>query len=351
MKKIISVLLAVVMVFSIGSVAAFAADTYEVVFADCPYDISSFRTDYIGKYVGYEYGTDFWYTVTNEDGTTTDIKGFPYSITVKAGDAIEFTVSVADYVEPSSVRMLAYPTGTAAEALYEPVTGEPYVQYYIAASSANTYGLVPSQDMTVCISEYHLFNDCFLYEFPSSDFYTSNRLQYNAGAVNPWDMYTSFEWGNTKVIYVNETVFFEVRIPLDNSQYDYHYDTYQVYYTTGYGSDMETVYLKKNASEKEGTEAIDERVAHYETETEWVDVYAIPNADATMQLKIVNTVTYTLDMLAQFFEDFSVENIDDIDFESLDLSPMFEYIVKLLNLIVKILKGFGLDIDLSSLLG
>lgn len=350
MKKIIALLLAVVMVLSVGSIAAFAADTYEIVFADCPYDISSFRTDYIGKYVGYEYGTDYWYTVTNEDGTTTDIKGFPYSIEVKAGKALEFTVSVADYVEPSSVRMLAFPTGTAAAELYEPVTGEPYANFYVASSSANTYGLVPSQDMTVCISEWHLFNDCFLYEFPSSDFYTSNRLQYNEGKVNPWDVYTPFEWGNTKVVYVNETVFFEVRIPIDG-QYDYHYETYQVYYTKGFGAEMETVYLKKNASEKEGTEAIDDRVAHYETDTEWVDIYAIPNADATMKIKVVNTVTYTLGMLAQFFEDFSIENLEDIDLESIDLSPMLEYILRLVNLLVKILNGFGLSVSLPSLLG
>lgn len=350
MKKIISLLLAVVMVLSVGSIAAFAADTYEIVFADCPYDISSFRTDYIGKYVGYEYGTDYWYTVTNEDGTTTDIKGFPYSIEVKAGKALEFTVSVADYVEPSSVRMLAFPTGTAAAELYEPVTGEPYANFYVASSSANTYGLVPSQDMTVCISEWHLFNDCFLYEFPSSDFYTSSRLQYNEGKVNPWETYTPFEWGNTKVVYVNETVFFEVRIPIDG-QYDYHYDTYQVYYTKGFGAEMETVYLKKNASEKEGTEAIDDRVAHYETDTEWVDIYAIPNADATMKIKVVNTVTYTLSMLAQFFEDFSIENLDDIDLESIDISPMMEYILRLVNLLVKILNGFGLSVSLPSLLG
>lgn len=350
MKKIIAVLLAIVMVFSIGSVAAFAAETYEIVFAEFPYDISSFRSDYIGKYVGYEYGTDYWFTITNEDGTTTDIKGFPYSVSVKSGKALEFTVSVADYVEPASVRILAYPTGLNAENLYEPVTGEPDARYYVASSSANTYGLVPSEDLTVCLSEWHLFNDCFLYDFPVSDFYTSERLQYNANAVNPWDMYTPFEWGNTKVIYENETIFFEVRMPIDGA-YDYHYETYQVYYTTGFGPEQETTYLKKNASEKEGTEAIDLRVAHYETDDAWVDIYAIPNADPTMELKVVNTVTYTLGMLAQFFEDFSLENLEDIDLGSIDLSPMLEYILRLANLVVKLLNAFGLNISLPDLLG
>ena len=350
MKKVISVLLAVAMIFSIASISAFAADTYEIVFEECPYDISEYRTDYIGKYVGYEYGTDYWFTITNPDGTTTDIKGFPYSVEVKAGRALEFVVTVADHVEPSSVRILAYPTGTPAAELYEPVTGEPDSYYYVAASSANTYGLIPSEDLTVCVSEWHLYNDCFLFEFPSSEYYTSNRLQYNADKEDIWDMYTPFEWGNTKVIYVNETIFFEVRIPLDG-KYDYHYETYQVYYTTGYGSDEETVYLKKNASEKEGTEAIDLRIGHYETDTEWVDLYAVPDADNTMNIKVVNTVTYTIDMLAQFFEDFSLENLDSIDLGSLDIAPMLEYILRLANLIVKMLNAFGLKVTLPDLLG
>ena len=123
MKKLISFVLAAVMVFSMGAVAAFAADTYEVVFEECPYDVSEYRTDYIGKYVGYEYGTDYWFTITNEDGTTTDIKGFPYSVEVKAGRALEFVVNVADHVEPSSVRMLAYPQELAAADLYDELTG------------------------------------------------------------------------------------------------------------------------------------------------------------------------------------------------------------------------------------
>ena len=350
MKKITSVILAVVMLFSICSVAAFAAKTYEIIFTEFPYDISSYRSDYIGKYVGYEYGTDYWFTITNEDGTTTDIKGFPYSVSVKAGKALEFTVSVADHVEPASVKVLAYPTGTATENLYEPVTGEPDSRYYVATSSAKTYGLVPSENLTVCISEWHLYNDCFLYEFPFSDFYTSSRVQLNDNAVDLWDKYTPFEWGNTKVIYVNETIYFEVRMPVDGA-YDYHYETYQVYYTVGYGENQETHYLKKNASEKEGTEAIDLRVGHYETDEEWVDIYAIPNADPTMELKIVNTVTYTLGMLAQFFDDFSLENLDSIDLGSLDLSPMLEYVLRLANLVVKLLNGFGLSVSLPDLLG
>lgn len=350
MKKLISFVLAAVMVFAMGAVAASAADTYEVIFEECPYDISEYRTDYIGKYVGYEYGTDYWFTITNEDGTTTDIKGFPYSIEVKAGKALEFVVNVADHIEPSSVRMLAYPKDLAAADLYDELTGEPQAYYYIASSSAHTYGIIPAEDLRVCISEWHLYNDCFLYEFPQSQFYKSSRLQYNEGMVNPWDTYTPFEWGNTKVIYVNEKIFFEVRIPMDGA-YDYHYDTYQVYYTLGMGTEMETIYLKKNASEKEGTEAIDLRVAHYETETEWVDIYEIPGADSTLQLKIVNTVTYTIDMLAQFISDFNLENLDDIDLGSLDLSPVLEYLLRLLNMLVKILNGFGLNVSLPSLIG
>lgn len=116
MKKIISVILAMIMVFSIGSVAAFAAETYEVVFTEFPYDIAPYRTDYVGQYEGYEYGTDYWFTIKNADGTTTDIKGYPYSLLVEAGKSIEFTVSVAEYIETSSVKMMAFPAGAEKDA-------------------------------------------------------------------------------------------------------------------------------------------------------------------------------------------------------------------------------------------
>lgn len=349
MKKLLSVIMAVVMLLSISSVAAFAAETYEIVFADCPYDIAPYRTDYVGKYMGYQYGVDYWFTITNEDGTTTDIKGFPYSVEVTAGKALEFTVSVADYVEPTSVRMLAFPRDMETANLYDSLTGEPFAQYHIARSQANTYGVVPQEDLTICLSEFHLFNDCFLYNFPKTDYYETKRVQYNAEAINPWDMYTDFEWDNTKVIYVNETVFVQVTLPLNDPAHTYHYESYQVYYTTGYGE--ETTYLRKPASEKEGTEAIDLRVAHYETEEEWVDIYAIPNADPTMQFKIAGTVTYTLDMLKDFFEDFSLENLENLDMSTLDFGPLVEFAIRLLTLIMKLLAGFGLEIDISSILG
>ena len=351
MKKILSVIMAVVMLLSIGSVAAFAAETYEVVFADCPYDVAPYRTDYIGKYVGYHYGVDYWYTITNADGTTTDIKGFPYSVEVKAGSALEFTVSVADYVEPTSIRMMAYPSDTAVSDLYDNVTGAPYAQYHIAKSSGNTYGIIPKEDLTISMSEYHLYNDCFVYDFPVSQYYTAKRVQYIDSAINPWDKYTDFDWDNTKVIYVNETVFVQVTLPLDDVAHTYHYEDYQVYYNLTTDTGIETVYLKKPASEKEGTEAIDLRVAHYETDTEWVDIYAIYNADPTMEFKVANTVTYTLDMLAEFFNDFSLENLDSIDLGSLDLGPMVEFAIRLITMFVKLLAGFGLEIDISSLLG
>lgn len=352
MKKFLSLLMAVVMLLSIGSVAAFAAETFTVTFEDCPYDIAPYRTDYIGKFMGYHYGIDYWFTITNKDGTTTDIKGFPYSVDVKAGDSLEFTVSIADYVEPTSVRMMAFPTDENVADIYDNFTGAPLEKYSLKKSIGDTYGVIPTQDLTVCMSEYHLYNKCFLYNFPVSEYYEAKRVQYVPTAENVEDKYIDFEWGNTKVIYERETVYVMVSIPLDDPTVEYHYDNYQVYYTTGYGGDdFVTTYLKKPASEKEGTEAIDLRVAHYETETDWVDIYAVPNADPTMEFKVVNTVTYTLSMLKQFFEDFSLENLENLDLSSLDLGPMVEFIIRLLTMFVKILAGFGLEIDISSLLG
>ena len=352
MKKFLSLIMAVVMLFSIGSVAAFAEETYSVTFEDCPYDIAPYRTDYIGQYIGYHYGIDYWFTITNKDGTTTDIKGFPYSVDVKAGDSLEFTVSIADYVEPASLRMMAFPTDENVADIYDNFTGAPLEKYSLKKSIGDTYGVIPTQDMTVCLSEYHLYNKCFLYNFPVSKYYEAKRVQYVPTAEKVEDKYVDFEWGNTKVIYEKETVYVMVSIPLDDPATEYHYDTYQVYYTTGYGGDdFVTTYLKKPASEKEGTEAVDLRVAHYETDTDWVDIYAVPNADPTMEFKVVNTVTYTLPMLKEFFADFSLENLDSIDLGSLDLGPMVEFVIRLLTMIVKLLNGFGLEIDISSLLG
>lgn len=355
MKKVISLILAIVMIFSIGSVAAYAAETYEVIFTEFPYDIAPFRSDYVGKYMGYEYGTDYWFTITNEDGTTTEIKGYPYSVEVKAGQALEFTVSVADHIEPSSVKVMAYPTGIETDPdFYNPVYGDPNPNYYLTRTIAGTYGVIPTAEnpsITVCLSEFHMYNDAFLFDFPSSEFYTANRLHLvNPDATNEWDKYAYTELANTEVIYVNETLFFEVRIPLDG-KYDYHYNSYHVYYKTDDFIGSEKIYLRMPASEKEGTAEIDERIAHYETDTEWVDIYAIPNVPSKTQVKVANTVTYTIAMLDQFFQDFDLENLDSIDLSTVDIQPILTLLLRILNLIIKILNSFGLNISLPDLFG
>ena len=351
MKKIISVILAMIMIFSIGSVAAVAAETYEVVFTEFPYDTAPYRNDYVGKYEGYEYGTDYWFTITNADGTTTDIKGYPYSLQVEAGEDIEFVVNIAKYIEPSSVKMMAFPVGAEKnEDFYNDISGEPNGKYYITGSIAGTYGIVPKEDMTICLSEFHLYNKAFIFhEFPASEYYTANRLfMVNPDAVNPENRFAYEEWGNTEVAYENETFFFEVRIPKDG-KYKYNYETYHVYYKDGDSILAKTHYLKKPASEKEGTEAIEEKYAHYETDTEWVDIYAIPNLPNGVQIKVANTVTYNLSMLGDFLKDFDLANLDSIDLSTVDLGPMVEYILRLLNLIVKLLNSFGLNITLPDL--
>ncbi|MBQ8210639.1 MAG: hypothetical protein IJZ35_08665 [Clostridia bacterium] len=369
MKKIIAVLLSVIMSFGIVSVAAVAADDetyYDVTFADLPYDISPFRDDYIADYMGYEYGTDYWFTITNKydseiiidgvshsvaAGTTTDIKGAPSSIKVKEGDTLEFTVSVADYIEPQSVKVIAYATGTAADELtdldpYSTQTaepGQPYDQYYLDKSSVGTYGVKPDKNITINVSEYHLYNDCFLYEFPTSDYYTANRVIYNAKGATPQEMYATSEWGNTRVVYVNETLYFEVRLAFD-SEYDLHYDTYEVYYMVDE--------LGALVGELSGTEKVYiDPVYHYETEEEWVDVYAIENVSPDVEIKITNTVTYTISMLAELLEDFSLDSLSEIDLSAIDMSPMLELLLRIVNLVVKMLNGFGLNVSIGDLLG
>lgn len=378
MKKIISVLLAIIMIFSVSAIFAAAADEtyYEVTFADLPYDIAPYRDDYVACYMGYEYGEDYWFAIKNNDdgyitidgvqhpvaaGTTTEIKGQPVRVSVKEGSTLEFTVVIADYINAQGVRVITFPTGTPTSELTEldPLSptltvnpGEPYEQFYIAKSKYDTYGIKPTEDLTVCLSEYHLYNECFLYDFPSSDFYKANRVLFRGEDVNDTqspDSYEYVEWGNTKVIYENETLFFEVRMDL-NSEYDLHYDTYQVYYMVddmgslvGSLSGTEKVYIEPIYS----YQSIDEETGLEEQ----VDIYAIENVSPYTTIKVTNTVTYTLDMLAQLIADFDLNNLSDIDLGSMDLSPMLELIMRIAKLIVKMLNGFGLNISLGDILG
>lgn len=372
MKKIISLLLAVVMVFSVSSVFALAADEtyYEVTFEDLPYDIAPFRDDFVAGYMGYKYGEDYWFTIRNSEdgyltingvkhpvaaGTLTDIKGAPVSISVKEGTTLEFSVTVADYVNPQTVRVIAFPTGTQAKDLAEldPLSptltvnpGEPYEQFYIAKSKYDTYGIKPDKNLTVCLSEYHLYNEAFLYEFPVSDFYSASRVLFcgeNIADTQSEDSYKKIEWNNTRVIYENETLFFEIRMDL-NSEYELHYDTYEVYYMT---DDLGSLIGSLSGSEKYYIEPIYTYYT-YDEETgkeEQVDIYAIENVSPYVEIKVENTVTYTLDMLGQLISS------GDINLDSVDLSPMLDLIVRLAKLIVKMLNGFGLNISLGDILG
>ncbi len=380
MKKLISVILAVIMIFSVSSVFAFAdntdVETYEITFTDLPYDIAPFRDDFIADYMGYEYGTDYWFSVTNNKdgyitvngtqhpvsaGTSTDIKGDPVSITVEAGSTLEFSVSVADYIEAQTVRVIAFPTGTEAEELAEldPLTtnllvnpGEPHEEYYLKKSSAGTYGIKPDQDLTICVSEYHLYNDCFLYDFPTSDYYTANRVLFCGDDIDDTqrkDAYKSVEWNNTKVVYENETLFFEVRMDL-NSEYDLHYDTYQVYYMV---DDLGSIAGELSGTEKVYLEPVYSYIYTDEESgvEEQVDIYAIENVSPYVIIKVTNTVTYTIDMLSELMSDFSLEDLSDIDLSSIDLSPMLELVLKIARLIVKMLNAFGLNVSLGDILG
>lgn len=377
MKKIIAVLLTVIMSFGVVSVVAFAVDetTYEVTFADLPYAIADYRDDYVADYMGYEYGVDYWYVVTHSKdasfttkdgeihyvaaGTKTEIKGDPVSITVEAGSAIEFTVEVADYIEAQSVRVIAFATGTDENEIAEldPLSpnltvnpGEPYENYYIAKSSVGTYGVYPDKDITICVSEYHLYNDCFLYNFPTSDYYTANRVIYRGADLSEASIkdpasYETVEWGNTKVVYENETLYFEVRLDLD-SEYDLHYDTYEVYYLV---DELGAIVGEISGAEKVYLEPIYRYIDNESNEQ--VDIYAIENVSKDVVIKVTNTVTYTISMLAELLSDFSLDTLGELDLSAIDMSPMLELLLRIVNLIVKMLNSFGLNVSLGDLLG
>lgn len=362
MKKITAIILSMIMIFSIASIAVYAEneETYEIVFADFPYDVSPYRNDYVGKYEGYEYGVDYWFTITNKDGTTTDIKGYPFSIEVEAGDAFEFVVNYAEYIEPSSVKVMAFPVGADNDAdFYNTITGEPNGGYYIKRSAAGTYGLVPKKDMTICLSEFHLYNKAYLLEFPESPYYTINRVYLvDPDNSDSLEGYAYDEMGNTEIAYQNETYFFEVRIPRDG-KYKYNYETYHVYYKED-SLLAESVYLKRPASEKDETPAINKVVAsnrylidrgEVAEDEDQVEIFAIENLPANIEIKVANVVKYDISMLAEFLSDFDLMNLESIDLSTVDLEPMLEYILRIFNLLVKILNSFGLDIGLGDLLG
>lgn len=376
MKKLIAVMIAAIMSFGIISVVATAAAEdvyYEVTFTDLPYDIADFRDDYVADYMGYHYGEDYWFVVTNNEdskividgvehivaaGTTTEIKGAPSSIKVKEGTTLEFTVAVADYIEPQTVRVIAFETGTPVNELADldplsletAVPGEPYEQYYVAKNHVDTYGIKPSKDITICVSEFHLYNDCFVYSFPESQYYTANRVLYRGAdlsteSIRNKDSYEAVEWGNTKVVYENQTLFFEVRLDLD-SEYDLHYDTYEVYYIVEeFGSLVGEII----GSEKVYIEPI---YSYLDEETnEQVDIYAIENVSPYTTIKVTNVVTYTISMLAELLSDFSLDSMGELDLSSIDMSPMLELLMRLLSLIVNMLNGFGLNISIGDLIG
>ncbi len=381
MKKVAAALLAVVMILCSLSIASYAADggKCEVVFGEMDefikgYDLGKYRNDYVGKYMGYEYGKDYRYVIKNEDGSTTDVKTVPYAYECPVNKPLEFYVSVADYIEPSSVRMLAFPTNAVISDAFDTVTGEPNISYQIKKTSQDMFAVRPTAEdadkgITVCLSEYHLFNDCFEYSFPTSDYYKVQRVQDTTGGyiyikdaqgnttttkIKPEDRFKPYDYGNKKVVYDNETLFFEVRIPLDNDKYEYHPDTYQVSYTRGKGDSQKTYNLKtssqteftplaEGADEKTGWVGryiIDKTAPEDGIYPEQVDIFRIDNVDSTVKIKVRGTVKYTVDMLSELFKNSDSSAFDDFDWDSADLSPVVEFIARVIVLISKVIAGF-----------
>lgn len=385
-SKIFSVILAVLMILTSLSVAAFAVDTtYTVTFEDenAIYDGLQGRTDFIAQNQGYTLGKEYWFTVTNKDGTTTDVKE-PTSFTVNKGDYIEFTVTTAYYVEPQTVRVITFGTDdTTADDIFNTDTvGEPNAQYYIQPSSSKTYGILPEKNMTVCLSEFHLYNDCFLPTFVSSNYYTMKRVQENTDEqITYWyddgnggytsslsynetktliktdnRRFTDFNYGNTKVVYIGETILFEVSIPTNDAKHTYHLDSYQVYYLksqrdadgniikdSNNNAIQDKVYLKTNEFTNEDTGVTQEAVApyaSYETPTNHVDVYKIENMDSTVKIKVVGVVTYNIGMIGEFIKSMSSGDINFDDLQNIDVDPIVLWFQKLISLITKIIAAF-----------
>lgn len=430
----VTLVFSIIFAFSVLFTSAGAASKVTIKFAELPYDIaadptSPTRTDWpaISANQGYTLGKEykFAFPETDEYGKTFYVvQDGEYSVDVARGSSIEFKVAVAAYVEPTTVKVLVYNTGTSAASLYNAKTGEPKSDYVIApnAQSADNlsshpdtpyvynaetgayealegYTLAPgatgifalspnnnTQNLTVNVSEYHLYNTGFLLNLedgadyslakytynPNGQFYyvydkdgepefgtdySAGRKYYGIYGIdyldstdpNHYKVMRDDDYAN-KIIYTGETVYVGIEIPKTTAKKTYHHDTYTLSYSSGglfgFLPGANSVVLKDKASYNPGGTVIsdlgytDKFVFGYETDHSYVDIYKIEG--------LSQSPTFTADGVS----DLDLSDLTGIitgetslsDLTGKSMSGFINFFKKFFNLIKKILSGLGISI-------
>ena len=329
MKKVISVVLSVIMMLSALSVLAFAADTYTVTFTDMDY-ATKYRDDQIGRR-GFTLGKDYYFTYKDSSGKTVEVKKDGTQVKVPAGRAFSCFVVLADYIEPTTLRVIAYPASSPVASLYDPIDGAPYGKYSVDKSSDSSYGIIVKQDMTLSVSEYHLYNDGFLYSLKGNKYFDVTRLNDNGKGTIGDKNYEPVL--NERLIYWHQDLYFMVTLPAPetDTKHSYNYDTYTVTYTQK---------LKGEVVKKEVLTPV------WTSADGLQKIYCAKDCYNDISISINGVVDFTFDMIKEVFEDLKkgnidMENIGSLNFGAFDLTALISWINGLIKLIKNILAGFG----------
>ena len=443
LKKSLAVFMSVIMLASFTALfsTSFAATSYNVTFKDLPYDIIAdatkpARTDWPALNQGYTLGVEYRFAFAtpvddDDDPSTADkimfvVEDGEVTKSVQSGKALEFKIAVKEYVAPSSVQVLAFPSTTNASDLYNHTTGEPKNDYIIQASNAvrdklvsdasiprvldsetgeykelegytlapgdlGIYAVLPTKNLTICVSEYHMYNHGFMLTLDDGADYTLDKYTYNPdgyfqyvyddGNGNPIfneEYISSYKYYGvagidyirsdiedpssyykltkdtsykTRMIYYGEPVYIGIEIPKTNAKKTYHHDTYTLSYSDTAGlfgvlPSQDTTVLKGEPVYNEaGTVVIDNGysdafVFTYETDHSYVDIYKFD--------KLAGSPTFTAEGVSEL--DLSdITGLFTGDTELSDLmgkgtSGIISFFKKLFNLIKKILSGLGVSL-------
>lgn len=329
MKKVISVVLAVIMMLSALSVLAFAADTYTVTFTDMDY-ATKYRDDQIGRR-GFTLGKDYYFTYTDASGNTVEVKTDGTQVKVPANRAFSCFVVLADYVEPTTLRVMAYPSSSSVSSLYDPIDGAPYGKYSVDKSSDSSFGIIVKEDMTISVSEYHLYNDGFLYSLKGNKYFNVTRLNDNGKGTIGDKNYEAVL--NERIIYWHQDLYFMVTLPSPESdtKHTYNYDTYTVTYTQK---------LKGNVVKQEVLTPI------WTSDDGLSKIYCAEDCYNNVSISINGVVDFTFDMIKEVLddlknEDIDIENIGSMNFGAFDLTSLLAWFNSLMKLLRNLLAGFG----------
>ncbi len=387
-KKLLAVLLSVLMLLPVFGVAAFAATTYTVTFKDLMDTVPGNDTFMGDGQQSFILGEDYWFEIISVNGEKFEEPQIVKSQTdfsVNAGRYVEFTVgtksfpyvdqmSYMNYVQyivaPTSVKVLAFNDADAARVFPDAGSAKADNTYFIPGSDEiyeekTIYAVKPSADMTVGVSEFDMRRDCFLPKLPSSKYHSAARVQYNpAGSIqygikgnNAFVNYTDytgagrdvdttvntkyvpFDHDNTKVTYDGESIYVALRIPTNDASHTYNYDSYK----------MTVSYMKLDGTTDSYVLTPADKVDRfYENGDSQVDIYKIDGMRGEdyvtlrfMKVKVSGTVKFTFSMIRELLDGIANDEIALEDLGEMDIDPIVEWITRLVALIRKLLKGFG----------